>query len=46
MLEQEATEYYHFLLQMECVEFEQELIEIVSINTIISLNKTTTLSSQ
>ena len=38
MSEQETTEYYNFLLQMEWIEFEQELIEIVSTNsgTIIS----------
>ena len=33
MSEQETTEYYNFLLQMEQMEFEQELIEIVSINS-------------
>ena len=33
MSEQETTEYYNFLLQMERMEFEQELIKIVSINS-------------
>ena len=34
MSEQETAEYYDFLLWMEWVEFEQELIEIVSKNFI------------
>ena len=29
-LQQETVEYYEYLLQMEKVEFEQELLEIVS----------------
>ena len=33
MSEQETAEYYNFLLRMEWMEFEQELIEIVSINS-------------
>ena len=33
MSEQETTEYYNFLLRMEEIEFEQELIEIVSTNS-------------
>ena len=30
--EQETTEYYNYLLWLERLEFEQELIEIVSVH--------------
>ena len=33
MSEQETTEYYNFVSRMEQIEFEQELIEIVSTNS-------------
>ena len=31
---QESAKYYKWLLQIECVEFEKELLEIVSIITL------------